>query len=102
MICFSLGWLSHLILKLIASILKSIIKTNISKPILVSTFNRFEGSILDPFNYCCSEYHLSNWLIEIKLLPSVQQITINTQLCSVNRGGEICFNEKELKVLFCQ
>lgn len=63
------------ILKLLTSILKIIIKTNISQCILVSIFYRFEGLMIDSFNYCSSEYDLSNWFIENKLLFSVQRIT---------------------------
>jgi len=66
-----------------------ILKINISEPILVANFNKLERFILGPFNYCSSEYHFNNWLIENKLLFSIQQITINNQMCLVNHGGEI-------------
>lgn len=36
-------------------------------------------------------------MIENKLLSSVQQITINNGIYAVNRGGEICYNEKVTK-----
>lgn len=85
------------ILKPIASILKNIVKINISENILAATFNRLEGLILDPFNYYSSEHHLNKWLIENKLLYSVQQITINNQMCPINHGGEIHNNEKVTK-----
>lgn len=85
------------ILKPIASILKNMVKINISEPILVSTFNRLEGLIVNPFNYCSTEYHLNNWLISNNLLCKVQQITINNQMCPVSYSGEICYNEKVTK-----
>lgn len=85
------------ILKPIASILKSMVKINISEPILISTFNRLEGLIIDHFSYCNSEYNLNNWLKVNKYISSIQQITINNQICPVNYSGEICYNEKVTK-----
>lgn len=85
------------ILKPIANILRSMVKINISEPILVSTFNRLEGLILNPFNYCSTEYHLNKWLISNNLLCEVKQITINNQICPVSYSGDICYNEKVTK-----
>lgn len=45
-----------------ASILKNIVERDIREPLLVSTFHRIEMLLLDPIQYCSSEYHLINWL----------------------------------------
>lgn len=81
----------------LASILKNTVEKNIKEPTLRSTFNEIERLILDLFTYCSTEYHLNNWLMENKLLSSVHQITINNEICAVNYGGEICYNERVTK-----
>jgi len=85
------------ILKPMAYLLKNVVNKDITEPRLLSTFNRLETVILNPFIYCSTEYRLNKWLIDNKLLSNVQQININNELCAVNHGGEIYYNEKITK-----
>lgn len=85
------------ILKPMAYLLKNVVNKDIKEPILLSTFNRLEKVILNPFIYCSTEYRLNKWLTDNKLMSNVQQININNELCAVNHGGEIYYNDKITK-----
>lgn len=85
------------ILKPMAYLLKNVVNKDIKEPILLSTFNRLESVILNPFVYCSTEYRLNKWLIDNKLLSNVQHININNELCAVNHVGDIYYNEKITK-----
>lgn len=93
-VCFIQSGIKENILTPLASILKNTVEKNINEPTLRSTFNEIERLTLDPFSYCSTEYHLKNWLMENKLFSTVHQITINNEICAINHGGEICYNER--------
>ncbi|KAF0764466.1 zinc finger MYM-type protein 1-like [Aphis craccivora] len=77
------------ILKPMAYLLKNVVNKDIKEPILLSTFNRLEKVILNPFIYCSTEYRLNKWLTDNKLMSNVQQININNELCAVNHGEHL-------------
>jgi len=86
------------ILKPMASILNNVVKIEIQDPIKLSKFNNLESVIKDHFLYCSTEYCLIRWLnAEKKLLTSIQQFTINNEMCAVNIGGTLNYSEHSTK-----
>lgn len=86
------------ILKPLASILNNVVKNEIQDPITLSKFSSLESVIKDPFLHCSTEYCLICRLTsEKKLLSSIQQFTINNEMCAVNIRGTLNYSEYSTK-----
>lgn len=89
------------ILKPLSSIFEklvgNLVETNTVEPSLKLKIKNFKLVILDPFQYCSTEYGLSKWLLENNFKSNIKQFTINNDVCTVSHGGEVIYDEKLTK-----
>jgi len=85
------------VLKPMASVFKNLIEKEITEPLQLSKFLKFETVILDPFIYCGTEHRLNNWLKQRNLLSPLHQFTINNEVVPMDHTGNITYDEKITK-----
>lgn len=86
------------IVKSITLLIQSVIKNEISDPIILSKFSKVTSAISVPFKLGKTKYLLTNYLTTNAFLcDSLKQFTINNEINLVSHNGTTMYNEVKTK-----